>query len=173
MFPVCHLVSSGGVTILDPCTREAPPPRPGRAPLTHSAPSHYLAIAPESDRYKISELMSFIAGRPLPVDSPSLPFCIRFNVSLQTRRRKWRHVPYRDAAILDTEPVASSLLRRESHPLAIKPFPVRTCIVLFPMFYGTQQLSLEHSQRTIKAATKFAASIEVLKPRRSRRARSL
>ncbi len=62
-----------------------------------------------SRRYKISELMSFIAGRHSPVDSPSLPFCIRFNVSLQTRRRrKWRHVPYRDAAILDTEPVASS-----------------------------------------------------------------
>ncbi len=61
-----------------------------------------------SDRYKISELMTFIAGRPLPVDSPSLPFCMRFNVSLQTRRHKWRHVPYRDVAILDTEPVASS-----------------------------------------------------------------
>ncbi len=61
-----------------------------------------------SDRYKISELMTFIAGRPLPVDSPSLPFCIRFNVSPQTRRQKWRHVPYRDVAILDAEPVASS-----------------------------------------------------------------
>ncbi len=47
--------------------------------------------------------MSFIAGRPLPVDSPSLPSCIRFNVSLQARRQKWRHVPYRDAAIVDTE----------------------------------------------------------------------
>jgi hypothetical protein len=43
----------------------------------------------ESNRYKISELMSFTAGRPLPVDSPSLPFCVRFNVPLQRRRQHY------------------------------------------------------------------------------------
>jgi hypothetical protein len=40
----------------------------------------------ESNRYKISELMSFTAERPLPVDSPSLPFCVRFNGRLRRRR---------------------------------------------------------------------------------------
>jgi hypothetical protein len=42
-----------------------------------------------SNRYKISELMSFTAGRPLPVDSPSLPFCVRFNVALRRRRQHY------------------------------------------------------------------------------------
>ena len=42
-----------------------------------------------SNRYKISELMSFTAGRPLPVDSPSLPFCVRFNESLRRRRQHY------------------------------------------------------------------------------------
>ena len=42
-----------------------------------------------SNRYKISELMSFTAERPLPVDSPSLPFCVRFNVPLQRRRQHY------------------------------------------------------------------------------------
>ena len=43
----------------------------------------------ESNRYKISELMSFTAERPLPVGSPSLPFCVRFNVPLQRRRQHY------------------------------------------------------------------------------------
>ncbi len=43
----------------------------------------------ESNRYKISELMSFTAERPLPVDSPSLPFCVRFNVALPRRRQHY------------------------------------------------------------------------------------
>src|SRR6056297_211586 len=43
----------------------------------------------ESNRYKISELMSFTAQRPLPVDSPSLPFCVRFNVKLRRRRQHY------------------------------------------------------------------------------------
>ena len=40
----------------------------------------------ESNRYKISELMSFTAGRPLPVDSPSLPFCVRFKMRFRRKR---------------------------------------------------------------------------------------
>ena len=43
----------------------------------------------ESNRYKISELMSFTAERPLPVSSPSLPFCVRFNEPLRRRRQHY------------------------------------------------------------------------------------
>lgn len=63
----------------------------------------------ESNRYKISELMSFTAGRPLPVDSPSLPFCVRFNEKLRSRRQHYGFTyPYSFAATLDTEPPAKS-----------------------------------------------------------------
>ena len=61
-----------------------------------------------SNRYKISELMSFTAERPLPVDSPSLPFCVRFNEALRDVARLRLHAPYRLAATLDTEPLAKS-----------------------------------------------------------------
>jgi hypothetical protein len=62
-----------------------------------------------SNRYKISELMSFIAERLPSVDSPSLPFCIRFNVPLRRRRQHYGFTAsYRLAATLDTEPLAKS-----------------------------------------------------------------
>ena len=54
-----------------------------------------------SNRYKISELMSFTAERPLPVDSPSLPFWVRFKIRL-------RLTPYTHPATLDTGPLAKS-----------------------------------------------------------------
>ena len=53
--------------------------------------------------------MSFTAGRPLPVDSPSLPFCVRFNEKLRLRRQHYGFTyPYSFAATLDTEPRAKS-----------------------------------------------------------------
>ena len=62
-----------------------------------------------SNRYKISELMSFTAGRLLPVDSPSLPFCVRFNEPLRRRRQHYGFTsPYRHAATLDNGPLAKS-----------------------------------------------------------------
>ena len=62
-----------------------------------------------SNRYKISELMSFTAERPLPVDSPSLPFCVRFNEPLRRRRQHYGFTsPYRHAATLDNGPLAKS-----------------------------------------------------------------
>lgn len=54
-----------------------------------------------SSRYKISELMSFTAGRPLPVDSPSLPFWVRF-------KKRLRRMPYTHTATLDTERAANA-----------------------------------------------------------------
>jgi hypothetical protein len=65
-----------------------------------------------SNRYKISELMSFTAERPLPVDSPSLPFWVRFNEPLQMRRQHYGFTTsYRFAATLDTGPLAKSYPR--------------------------------------------------------------
>ena len=39
----------------------------------------------DSNRYKISGLMPFIAAGPPTVDSPSLPCCVRFNCRLRPR----------------------------------------------------------------------------------------
>ena len=83
-----------------------------------------------SNRYKISELMSFTAGRPLPVDSPSLPFCVRFNVALRRRRQH-----YGFTLLIDTlQHSILGLWLRATHagspPLVIKPFPVRTFTLL-------------------------------------------
>ncbi len=65
-----------------------------------------------SNRYKISELMSFIAERPLPGDSPSLPFWARFNEKLRTRRQHYGFThTYKFAAILNTGPLAKSYPR--------------------------------------------------------------
>lgn len=62
-----------------------------------------------SNRYKISELMSFTAERPLPVDSPSLPFWARFNEPLRRRRQHYGFTTsYSFAATLDTGPLAKS-----------------------------------------------------------------
>ena len=62
-----------------------------------------------SNRYKISELMSFIAERPLPVDSPSLPFWARFNEPLRRRRQDYGFTTScRFASTLDTGPLAKS-----------------------------------------------------------------
>jgi hypothetical protein len=58
-----------------------------------------------SNRYKIAELMSFTAGRPLPVDSPSLPFWVRFRILLP-------QTPYTHPATLDTGPLAKKLPTR-------------------------------------------------------------
>ena len=65
-----------------------------------------------SNSYKISELMSFIAERPLPVDSPSLPFWVRFNELLRIRRQHYGFThSYTFAATLDTGPLAKSYPR--------------------------------------------------------------
>ena len=76
-------------------------------------------------------LMSFTADRPLSVDSPSLPLCVRFNVPL---RRRCQH--YGFTLLIDTlQHSILGLWLRATHagtpPLVIKPFPVRTCILLF------------------------------------------
>ena len=57
-----------------------------------------------SNSYKISELMSFIAERPLSVDSPSLPFWVRFKTRL-------RLTPYTHPATLDTGRAANAYPR--------------------------------------------------------------
>ena len=58
---------------------------------------------------QISELMSFSAGRRHSVDSPSLPFFVRFNEPLRKRRQHYVFTStYRHAATLDTEPLANS-----------------------------------------------------------------
>ena len=65
-----------------------------------------------SNSYKISELMSFIAERPPPVDSPSLPFWVRFNELLRIRRQHYGFThSYTFAATLDTGPLAKSYPR--------------------------------------------------------------
>ncbi len=56
--------------------------------------------------------------------------------------------------------------------------PSRAGVQFFvPDVFGTRQLRLEYSRYTIEAATKFCrslvSSVKILKPRRSRRARSL
>ena len=62
-----------------------------------------------SNRYKISELMSFTAERPPPVGSPSLPFWARFNEPLRLRRQDYGFTDsYRFAATLDNGPLAKS-----------------------------------------------------------------
>ena len=68
-----------------------------------------------SNRYKISELMSFTAGRPLPVDSPSRPFWVRFKIRL-------RLTPYTHPATLDTGPLAKSYPRGSLTRLSSKHF---------------------------------------------------
>lgn len=63
----------------------------------------------ESNSYKISKLMSFTAKRPLSGDSPSRPFCVRFNGPLPGRRQNYFFKStYRHAATLDTKPLAKS-----------------------------------------------------------------
>jgi hypothetical protein len=53
--------------------------------------------------------MSFTAERRPSGDSPSLPFCVRFNEPLRRRRQHYGFTsPYRHAATLDTEPLAKS-----------------------------------------------------------------
>ena len=53
--------------------------------------------------------MSFTAERPLPVDSPALPLCVRLSVPLRMRRQHYGFTPsYRFAATLDTGPLAKS-----------------------------------------------------------------
>ena len=75
-------------------------------------PSNMHTPWAESNRYKISELMSFTAERPLPVGSPSLPFCVRFNASLRISRQHYGFTnSYRHAATLDTGPLAKSYPR--------------------------------------------------------------
>lgn len=65
-----------------------------------------------SNRYKISELVSFTAERPPPVGSPSLPFWVRFNEPLRMRRQDYGFTrPYQFAATLDTGPLAKSYPR--------------------------------------------------------------
>jgi hypothetical protein len=62
-----------------------------------------------SNRYKISELMSFTAETPLPVDSPSRPSCVRFNEPLRRHRQHYGFTStYGLAATLDTEPLAKT-----------------------------------------------------------------
>lgn len=68
-----------------------------------------------SNRYKISELMSFTAERPLPVDSPSLPFWVRFKIRL-------RLMPYTHPATLDTGRAANAYPRGISPRLSSNHF---------------------------------------------------
>lgn len=90
-----------------------------------------------SNRYKISELMSFTAERPLPVDSPSLPFWARFNEPLRRRRQYYGFTrSYRFAATLDTGPLAKSYPRGSHTRLSSKHFQsARACIVLPPLLH--------------------------------------
>ncbi len=69
-----------------------------------------------SNSYKISELMSFIAERPLPVDSPSLPFCVRFNVTLRRRRQH-----YGFTLFIDTLQHSIRSLRLTATPAGVTP----------------------------------------------------
>jgi len=85
----------------------------------------------ESNRYKISELMSFTAGRPLPVDSPSLPFCVRFNVAFRSRRRHYGFTLLIDTLQHSIRSLRLTATPAGSPPLVIKPFPVRTFTRLF------------------------------------------
>jgi hypothetical protein len=73
---------------------------------------------------KIAELIPFTAAGPPTVDSPSLPFCVRFKLRL-------RREPYTQPATLDTGRVANTYARRESHPLVNQTLPVRTFIDWF------------------------------------------
>ena len=68
--------------------------------------AHALGRIPQ---VQISKLMSFTAARLLSVDSPSLPFCGRFNEPLRRRRQHYGFTAsYRLAATLDTKPLAKS-----------------------------------------------------------------
>ncbi len=61
----------------------------------------------ESNKYRISQFMSFTAERLPSVDSPSRPFCVRFKGPLRGRHQHYGFTAsYRHAATLDTEPLA-------------------------------------------------------------------
>ena len=63
----------------------------------------------ESIRYKTSVLMSFTAERLPSGDSPSLPFCVRFNEPIRRRRQHYGFTAsYRLNATLDNGPLAKS-----------------------------------------------------------------
>ena len=74
-----------------------------RSPLTRPSvlPSSMNKPWAGSDRYKLSGLNTVHGWTASPVHSSSLPFCVRFNVSLRGG------TPYSHAATLDTGPVAS------------------------------------------------------------------
>ena len=81
-----------------------------------------------SNRYKISELMSFIAERPLSVDSPSLPFWVRFKIRL-------RPMPYTHPATLDTGRAANAYPRGISPRLSSNHFQSARAFFCYPQLW--------------------------------------
>ena len=85
-----------------------------------------------SNRYKISELMSFTAERPLPVDSPSLPFCVRFNVALRRSHQHYGFTLLKDSlqhSIAGTMLCANSLAWQIGEPCLTVTLTVRLTIL--------------------------------------------
>ena len=115
----------------------------------------------ESNRYKISELIPFIAAGPPAIHSPSLPFCVRFKIRLQPM------VPITYPATLDTGPLAKSYPRGISPRLSIRPCQSARspfgyfvfwenrfgsdCIVWFELTSGKLRVCLTGSSRNIVA----------------------